>query len=88
VGDPFTYLHNGSSIFEPNLFPYYNPTFLKPSSFYTQLPAYEDGTECSETSAYKLETPENYPEESIQPTFTFEIIIHLYNEFALLINFL
>jgi hypothetical protein len=23
-------------------------------------------TECSETSAYKLQTPENYPEESIQ----------------------
>jgi len=23
-------------------------------------------TECSETSAYKIQTPENYPEESIQ----------------------
>jgi hypothetical protein len=30
------------------------------------LPAYEDGTECSETSAYKIKTPGNYPEESIQ----------------------
>jgi len=30
------------------------------------LPAYEDGTECSETSAYKIQTPENYPEESKQ----------------------
>jgi hypothetical protein len=29
------------------------------------LPAYEDGTECSETSAYKIHTPGNYPEESI-----------------------
>ena len=29
-------------------------------------PAYEDGTECSETSAYKIQTPVNYPEESIQ----------------------
>jgi len=27
---------------------------------------YEDGTECSETSAYKLQTPGNYPEENIQ----------------------
>jgi hypothetical protein len=26
----------------------------------------EDGTVCSETSAYKLQTPGNYPEESIQ----------------------
>jgi len=30
------------------------------------LPAYEDGTECSETSAYKIQTPGNYPEENIQ----------------------
>ena len=29
------------------------------------LPAYEDGTECSETSAYKIRTPGNYPEEII-----------------------
>ena len=33
-----------------------------------QLPAYEDGTECSETSAYKIHTPGNYPEENIQHT--------------------
>jgi len=26
-------------------------------------PAYEDGTKCSETSAYKIQTPGNYPEE-------------------------
>jgi hypothetical protein len=30
---------------------------------YSTLPAYEDGTECSETSAYKIQTPGNYPEE-------------------------
>jgi len=30
------------------------------------LPAYEDETECSETSAYKIQTPGNYPEENIQ----------------------
>ena len=32
----------------------------------SHLSAYEDGTECSETSAYKIQTPGNYPEESIQ----------------------
>jgi len=32
------------------------------------LPAYENGTVCSETSAYKIQTPGNYPEESIQQT--------------------
>jgi len=30
------------------------------------LPAYDDGTECSETSAYKIQTPANYPEENVQ----------------------
>jgi hypothetical protein len=28
------------------------------------LPAYENGTECSETLAYKIQTPGNYPEKS------------------------
>jgi hypothetical protein len=40
-------------------------TFLKPSHS-SYLPAYEDGTECSETSAYKIQTLGNYPEQSIQ----------------------
>jgi hypothetical protein len=30
------------------------------------LSVYEDGTECSETSAYKIQTPGNHPEKSIQ----------------------
>jgi hypothetical protein len=33
------------------------------------LSAYEDVTECSETSAYKIHMPGNYPEESIQQVF-------------------
>jgi len=33
-------------------------------------------TECSETSAYKIQTPGNYPEESIQQKFLiFALII-------------
>jgi len=28
-------------------------------------------TQCSETSAYKIQTPGNYPEESIQHAFNF-----------------
>jgi len=32
------------------------------------LHAYEDGIECFETSAYKIQTPGNYPEENIQHT--------------------
>ena len=30
------------------------------------VPAYEDGTDCSETSEYKIQTTRNYPKESIQ----------------------
>ena len=38
------------------------PTFRYTLSVHASyLPAYEDGTECSETSAYKIETPGNYP---------------------------
>ena len=50
---------------EPNLFPYKYSKILKPSHF-SYLPSYEDGTECSEKTAYKIQTPGNYPEESIQ----------------------
>jgi hypothetical protein len=41
------------------------PTSLKPSHS-SHLPAYKDETECSETSAYKIQTPGNYREENIQ----------------------
>jgi len=53
------------AIFEPNLFPHKYSNILKPSHS-SYLSAYEDGTECSTTSAYKIQTPGNYPEESIQ----------------------
>jgi len=43
-----------------------NPTFLKHSHSYTYPPMKMEQTECSETSAYKIQTPGNYPEESIQ----------------------
>jgi len=33
-----------------------------------QVPAYENGKECSETSAYKIQMPGNYPEENEQHT--------------------
>jgi len=36
--------------------------------FYTYLPMKMEQTECSETSAYKIQTPGNYPEENIQHT--------------------
>jgi hypothetical protein len=52
--------------FEPTLSCIYTLTIPKPSYYSSYLPAYEDGTECSETSAYKIQTPGNYPEENIQ----------------------
>ena len=33
---------------------------------HTYLPMKVEQTECSETAAYKIQTPGNYPEESIQ----------------------
>jgi len=53
------------NIFEPNIFLYKYSNFSL-SSHTSYLPAYEDGTECSETSAYKIQTPRNYPEGSTQ----------------------
>ena len=50
---------------KPNLFPYKYPNILNPSHS-SYLPTYEDGTECYETSAYKIQTLGNYPEESIE----------------------
>jgi hypothetical protein len=38
------------------------PTFL--SLVILHLPAYEDGTECSETSAYKIQAPGNCPKKA------------------------
>jgi hypothetical protein len=35
-------------------------------SLLTYLPRKMEQTECSETSAYKIQTPGNYPEENIQ----------------------
>jgi hypothetical protein len=52
--------------FEPTFSCIKTLTILKPSYYSSYLPAYEDGTECSETSAYKIQTPGNYPEENIQ----------------------
>ena len=42
---------------------FYMPTFLR-----NYLPMKMEQTECSETSAYKIQTPGNYPEENIQHT--------------------
>jgi hypothetical protein len=54
-----------SGFFRAKLFPYKYSNILKPS-YSSYLSAYEDGTECSETSAYKIHTTGNYPEESIE----------------------
>jgi len=37
-------------------------------SLFTYLPTKMEQTECSETSAYTIQTPRNYPEENIEHT--------------------
>ena len=53
---------------------FYMPTFRNTLfHLHRRCPAYtafEDATECSETSAHKTQTPGNYQEESIQNHFT------------------
>jgi len=49
------------------------------TEYISYLSAYEDGTECSETSVYKIQTSGNYSEESVQANSQF---------FAILWNFL
>jgi hypothetical protein len=46
---------------------------MKNSSY---LPTYEDGKLCSEMLAYKIQTPRNYPEESIQECYANHNINH------------
>jgi hypothetical protein len=60
----FTHPPNGSCYFEPNLFLYYFLFLVHSTHIY--LPMKMEQTECSKTSAYKLQTPGNYPKESIQ----------------------
>jgi len=40
------------------------------STLIIYLLAYENGTVCSETSAYKIQTPGKYPEENVQQMST------------------
>jgi hypothetical protein len=42
------------------------PTFSTPVILHTYPPMKMEQTECSETLAYKIQTPGNYPEESVQ----------------------
>jgi len=44
---------------------FYMPTFRN-TLFHLHRPMKMEQTECSETSAYKIQTPGNYPEENIQ----------------------
>jgi hypothetical protein len=58
------------AIFKPDLFLYKYPNNLIPVILpaYT---AYEDRTECSETSAYKIQTPGNHLKERIQQSTSY-----------------
>ena len=64
---PVTRLPYGKANFESNPFSYNTPTFPNLiHSSHNHLPMKMENIECSETSAYKIQTPENNPEESIQ----------------------
>jgi hypothetical protein len=46
------------------------PTIPQIQSLFNFVPMKMEQTECSETSAYKIQTLGNYPEENIQQTLT------------------
>jgi hypothetical protein len=50
---------------KPKRFPYKYSNILK-SIHFSYLSACEDGTVCSETSEYKIQTRQNYPKEIIE----------------------
>jgi hypothetical protein len=62
---PVTLLLIGLSYFQAKSSPMWIPQLFS-NLVIIYLLAYEDETECSETSAYKIRTPGNYPEENIQ----------------------
>jgi hypothetical protein len=61
-------IHTGGGYFRAKPSPVWIPQEFSNLVIF-HLPAYEDGTECSETSEYKIQTPGNCPEENIQLSF-------------------
>jgi hypothetical protein len=62
-----TLLTSGLGYFRAKLSPICIPQLFS-NLVIIRLLACEDGTECSKMSAYKIQTPENYPEENMQHT--------------------
>jgi hypothetical protein len=60
---PVTLLPIGLGYFRANPSPVWTAQLFS-NLVIIHLLAYEDGTECSETSVYKIQTPGNYPEEN------------------------
>ena len=62
-------IHNSMSIWS-----FFFDNLILVHSTHIYLPMKMEQTECSETSAYKLQTPGNYPKESIQPLINLTFI--------------
>ena len=61
-----TLLPIGSELFSSQTFSLVNtPTFSTPVILHTYWPMKKEQTDYSKTSAYQIQTPGNYPEESI-----------------------
>jgi hypothetical protein len=62
---PVTLFPIGSGCFWAKPFPIWIPQLFS-NLVIIHVLAYEDGTECSEMSAYKIKTPGTYPDKNIQ----------------------
>jgi len=65
-GSKIAWVSRKLRLFSSQTFSRKNTTEFSNSSHSSYLCAYEDRTECSETSEYKVQTPGSYQEESIQ----------------------
>jgi hypothetical protein len=66
---PTTSFRGAQAIFRAKLFPVQYPTFSTAVTLHTYSPMTIGQTECSETLAFKLQTPGNNPEESIRRNY-------------------
>jgi hypothetical protein len=64
---PVSLLVIGLRYFQAKRSPIYIPQLFS-NLVIIYLHVYEDGTECSERSQYKIQTPGNYPQENIEHT--------------------
>jgi hypothetical protein len=69
-------------IFEPNILACRYSEFSTPVILHTYPPMKMEQTVCSEMLAYKIQTPGNYPEESIHVQYLYSVCSHSFSSLS------